>query len=289
VSTAAGYRRSPVRLVLGTGILAGTALQIFAILHGVRASWPGLPPVPGMVMGYVVEWLAAVVLATLAIELLRRYYRIATGGAVRAARAGGGSLGDRLTAWAARRWQQRKAQDAGAPAPSVTAAEPPPAVQPSPPPVAIPVVAPAAAAASPNGDTPMTTAEQPYARPPRRTPRAAPGASATWRAVASDIADFEPEDEADLARRFRDEAAGMAEYAGGIAALIEGLHERDGFAIASLGLMHDAADKVADASDDVVGAVSKFLAFYENLIAHAAEHGPDSAPHDGRFFTADLA
>jgi hypothetical protein len=135
----------------------------------------------------------------------------------------------------------------------------------------------------------MTTAEQPYARPPRRTPRAAPGASATWRAVASDIADFEPEDEADLARRFRDEAAGMAEYAGGIAALIEGLHERDGFAIASLGLRHDAADKVADASDDVVGAVSKFLAFYENLIAHAAEHGPDSAPHDGRFFTADLA
>ena len=53
--------------------------------------------------------------------------------------------------------------------------------------------------------------------------------------------------------------------------------------------MRDAADKVADASDDVVGAVSKFLAFYENLIAHAAEHGPDSAPHDGRFFTADLA
>jgi hypothetical protein len=288
VSTAAGVRRSPVRLVLGTGILAGTALQAFAMLNGVRASWPGLPPLPGTIVGFVVEWLAAVVLATLAIELLRRYYRIATGGAVRAARAGGGSLGGRLTAWAARRWQQRQAGHAGVPASAVTAAQAPPAVQAPPAPAPIPVAAPAAAVASPNGDTPMTTAERP-ARPPSRTPRAPAGASATWRAVASAIADFEPEDEADLARRFRDEAAGMAEYAGGIAALIESLHERDGFAIASLGLMHDAADKVADASDDVVGAVSKFLAFYENLIAHAAEHGPDSAPHDGRFFTADLA
>ncbi len=134
----------------------------------------------------------------------------------------------------------------------------------------------------------MTTAERP-ARPQARTPRAAPVASATWRAVASDIADFEPEDEADLARRFRAEAAGMAEYAGGIAALIERMHDRDGFDMASLGLMHDAADKVADASDDVTGAVSRFLTFYENLIAHAAEHGPDSAPHDGRFFTGDTA
>ena len=41
----------------------------------------------------------------------------------------------------------------------------------------------------------------------------------------------------------------MAEYAGGIAALIERMHDRDGFDMASLGLMHDAADKVADASD----------------------------------------
>ncbi len=134
----------------------------------------------------------------------------------------------------------------------------------------------------------MTAAERP-ARPPARTPRAPAGASATWRAVASDIADFEPEDEADLAGRFRAEAAGMAEYAGGIAALIERMHDRDGFDMASLGLMHDAADKVADASDDVTGAVSRFLAFYENLIAHAAEHGQDSAPHDGRFFTGDMA
>jgi hypothetical protein len=283
VSTAAGVRRSPVRLVLCTGILAGTALQAFAMVNGVRASWPGLPPLPGTIVGFVVEWLAAVVLATLAIELLRRYYRIATGGAVRAARAGGGSLGGRLTAWAGRRWERRLA-----PAAPAVGADVAPAVQAPPAPAAIRVAAPAAAVASPNGDTPMTTAERP-ARPPARTPRAPAGASATWRAVASDIADFEPEDEADLARRFRAEAAGMAEYADGIAELIERLHDRDGFAIASLGLMHDAADKVADASDDVTGAVSRFLAFYENLIAHAAEHGPDSAPHDGRFFTGDTA
>jgi hypothetical protein len=284
VSTAIGHRRSPVRLVLTTGIIAGSALAALAIINGIRVPWPGLPPVPGALLGFAAEWLIAVAVATLAVELLRRHHRALASGAWQAARGRGGSLIDRLAAWAGPRWQRRwaPAADALTEAPAVAVQAPPAAAIP------VPVAAPAAAVTSPNGDTPMTTAERPPARPPSRTPRAPAGASATWRAVASDIADFEPEDEADLARRFRAEAAGMAEYAGGIAALIERLHDRDGFAITSLGLMHDAADKVADASDDVTGAVSRFLAFYENLIAHAAEHGPDSAPHDGRFFTADL-
>jgi hypothetical protein len=281
VSTAAGYRRSPVGLVLVTGIIAGSALAALAIINGIRVPWPGLPPVPGALIGFATEWLIAVATATLAVELLRRHHKAIAASAWRATSGLGRSVMDHLTAWAGPRWQRRWALvDAltGAPAAAVHA----------PPAAAIPVPVAAPAVASPNGDTPMTTAERP-ARPPSRAPRAPAGASATWRAVASDIADFEPEDEADLARRFRAEAAGMAEYAGGIAALIERLHERDGFDMASLGLMHDAADKVADASDDVTGAVSRFLAFYENLIAHAAEHGQDSAPHDGRFFSGDTA
>ena len=284
MSTAIGHRRSPVRLVLITGIIAGSALAVFAIIHGIRVPWPGLPPVPGALLGFAAEWLIAVAVATLAVELLRRHHKAIAASAWQATSGRSRSVIDRLAAWAGPRWQRRWAPAAGAltEAPAAAVQAPPAAAIP------VPVAAPAAAVASPNGDTPMTTAERPcQATIPHA--EGAPGASATWRAVASDIADFEPEDEADLARRFRAEAAGMAEYAGGIAALIEGLHDRDGFAIASLGLMHDAADKVADASDDVVGAVSKFLAFYENLIAHAAEHGPDSAPHDGRFFTADLA
>lgn len=281
MSTAAGYRRSPVGLVLVTGIIAGSALAALAIINGIRVPWPGLPPVPGALIGFATEWLIAVATATLAVELLRRHHKAIAASAWRATSGLGRSVMDHLTAWAGPRWQRRWALvDAltGAPAAAVHA----------PPAAAIPVPVAAPAVASPNGDTPMTTAERP-ARPPSRAPRAPAGASATWRAVASDIADFEPEDEADLARRFRAEAAGMAEYAGGIAALIERLHERDGFDMASLGLMHDAADKVADASDDVTGAVSRFLAFYENLIAHAAEHGQDSAPHDGRFFSGDTA
>jgi hypothetical protein len=282
VSTAAGYRRSPVRLVLITGIIAGSALAALAIINGIHVPWPGLPPVPGALLGFAAGWLIAVAVATLVVELLRRHHRAVAAGAWQAARDRGGSLIDRLATWAGPRWQRRWAPAGALTEAPAAAVEAPPAVVP------VPVAAPAAAVASPNGDTPMTTAERP-ARPPSRTPRAAPGASATWRAVASDIADFEPEDEADLARRFRDEAAGMAEYAGGIAALIERMHERDGFDMASLGLMHDAADKVADASDDVTSAVGRFLAFYENLIAHAAEHGQNSAPHDGRFFSGDTA
>jgi hypothetical protein len=283
VSTAIGHRRSPVRLVLIAGLIAGSALTALAIFNGVRVPWPGLPLVPGELLGFAAEWLIAVAVATLAVELLRRHHKAIAASAWQATSGRSRSVIDRLAAWAGPRWQRR-----WAPAGELTGA--PAAAVPAPPAAAIPVpvAAPAAAVTSPNGDTPMTTAERP-ARPPSRTPRAPAGASATWRAVASDIADFDPEDEADLARRFRAEAAGMAEYAGGIAALIERMHDRDGFDMASLGLMHDAADKVADASDDVTGAVSRFLAFYENLIAHAAEHGPDSAPHDGRFFTGDMA
>jgi hypothetical protein len=282
VSTAIGHRRGRSRLVLVTGIIAGSALAALAIINGIRVQWPGLPPVPSALLGFAAEWLIAVAVATLAVELLRRHHKAIAASAWQATSGRSRSVIDRLAAWAGPRWQRR-----WAPAGELT--EAPAAVQ-APPAAAmpVPVAAPAAAVASPNGDTPMTTAERP-ARPLSRTPGAPAGASATWRAVASDIADFDPEDEADLARRFRAEAAGMAEYAGGIAELIERLHDRDGFDMASLGLMHDAADKVADASDDVTGAVSRFLAFYENLIAHAAEHGPDSAPHDGRFFTGDTA
>jgi hypothetical protein len=284
VSIAIGHRRSPVRLVLIAGLIAGSALAVFAFIHGIGVPWPGLAPVPGELLGFAAEWLIAVAVATLAVELLRRHHKAIAASAWQATSGRSRSVIDRLAAWAAPRWQRRWAPATGAltEAPAAAVQAPPAAAIP------VPVAATVAAVTSPNGDTPMTTAERP-ARPPSRTPRAPAGASATWRAVASDIADFEPEDEADLARRFRAEAAGMAEYADGIAALIERMHDRDGFDMASLGLMHDAADKVADASDDVTGAVSRFLAFYENLIAHAAEHGQDSAPHDGRFFTGDMA
>ena len=283
MSTAIGHRRSPVRLVLIAGLIAGSALTALAIFNGVRVPWPGLPLVPGELLGFAAEWLIAVAVATLAVELLRRHHKAIAASAWQATSGRSRSVIDRLAAWAGPRWQRRWAPAGELTEAPAAAVQAPPAAA-----IPVPVAAPAAAVASPNGDTPMTTAERP-ARPPSRTPRAPAGASATWRAVASDIADFEPEDEADLARRFRAEAAGMAEYAGGIAALIERMHDRDGFDMASLGLMHDAADKVADASDDVTGAVSRFLAFYENLIAHAAEHGQDSAPHDGRFFTGDMA
>jgi hypothetical protein len=281
MSTAIGPGPRRVRAVLITGIIAGSALAGFAVINGLHFSWPGLPAVLSALTGLAAEWLLAVAVATIAVELLRRHHRALAGRAWRSVRAGGSSLTGRLAGWAGPRWQRRWA-------PAVDTLTEAPAAE-APPAALVPVAAAAAAVTSPNGDTPMTATEHRPAGPAARSPRGGTVVSATWRAVASSIADFEPEDEADLAGRFRAEAAGMAEYAGGIAALIERMHERDGFDMASLGLMYDAADKVADASDDVAGAVSRFLAFYENLIAHAAEHGQDSAPHDGRFFTGDMA
>jgi hypothetical protein len=288
VSTAAGVRRSPVRLVLGTGILAGTALQAFAMLNGVRASWPGLPPLPGTIVGFVLEWLTAVVLATLAIELLRRYYRIATGGAVRAARAGGGSLGGRLTAWAARRWQQRQAEHAGAPAPSVTAAQAPPAVQAPPAPAPILVAAPAAAAAPvKNGDTPMTATDPPpvTAPPPPRRPANLPTPSALWRAVAAAAADFDPESEAETAAWLREQAAGLLLYAEGLMGAHSNTVDGRGVDPKAMQLLHEAADTCAEAAGTIAGAARDVITYFAE-VREFVQAGK-TMTKDGRWITGE--
>ena len=176
MSTAIGHRPRRVRAVLITGIIAGSALAGFGVINGLHFSWPGLPAVLGALTGLAAEWLLAVAVATIAVELLRRHHRALAARVWRSARARGGSLTGRLAGWAGPRWQRRWAPAAGAPAGAP--APPAPAA------IAVPAAAPAAAVTSRNGETPMpATAPAPEAPPMPPTTQASEPAR-TVRSVA---------------------------------------------------------------------------------------------------------
>jgi hypothetical protein len=307
-------RTSAPRIILLTGIAAGTAIVVTAYWDGLHPRIPGIsPPVLGSIAAAITMWLLLVGLAAVVAELLRRHHRsmasagwkhtkragVATG---RAAIRGGGAtyrytrrrgapLWQRLTRWAGHRWCDRT----GVPA---EAADHPPG-------------APASGDTSPNGDDAMTTrditpehpttphndwftfpepkgdGDQPRGRTRTAAPRVAPtvSAPANWKALAAAAGDFEPEDDSELLAWMASQVAGLSTYADAVISVYETCVDSIGLDPVAMSATHDVADAIAEAAVAVGYARQRFASHYSEVREFAANGGV--LPHDGRWITGE--
>lgn len=277
-------RASAPRIILLTGIAAGTAIVVTAYLDGLHPRVPGIsPPVLSSIAAAITMWLTVVGLAALAAELLRRHHRAMGSYAWRQSkRAGaatyhytrrrGGSVLRRLTRWAERRWHERSYDQQGAPALGDTAQ---------------------------NGDQTMANLrdlEDPFPEFPegdrgQRTrtaaPRVAPtvNAPADWKALAAAAGDFEPEDDSELLAWMASQVAGLSTYADAVISVYETCVDSIGLDPVAMSATHDVADAIAEAAVAVGYARQRFASHYSEVREFAANGGV--LPHDGRWITGE--
>ena len=310
------------RAVIWTGLVAGTAITVLAVLHGIRI--PGLE----VVLSVLATWALLVAGAITAAELLRRHHRAlarhaarhgkrgallaarhSRRGALAAARGahrGSQSAAGYLTRKAAARWQNREHRPLmfhrtrpGGPAPQTPAGTASTAVTvPVPPPPS--GTAPGAGSPPPERTTTMadtkvtddtTRARRPGGRIPpahraRHTAARAGGAvPAEWAGVITRAADFEPGDDGELLGWMGDEVSGVAGYAEALIDLYESCTAGIGLDPVAMTALHDVADAAAHAAETMSGAKTRFTDHYELPREFAGNGG--LMPHDGRWVTGD--
>ncbi len=311
------------RAVIWSGLTAGTAITVLAVLHGIRV--PGLQ----VVLSMLATWALLVIGAITAAELLRRHHRALARHAVRHGRRGAlftarhsrrGALaagrGARrssqsaagyLTQKAAARWQNRAHRPLlftrhSGPAPETPAG----AAGPAPAAVTVPVPPPSsgtargAGSSPPEGTTTMadtiinddtTRARRPGGRitpahRARHTAARTGGAlPAEWAGVIGRAADFEPGDDGELLGWMGDEVSGVAGYAEALIDLYESCTAGIGLDPVAMTALHDVADAAAHAAETMSGARHRFADHYELPREFAGNGG--LMPHDGRWVTGD--
>jgi hypothetical protein len=275
------------RAVVWTGVTLGTTLAILAMMHGLHLHLGGMPALPAVVFGALVEWALFVAASILLAEMIRRHHRTAARYTARqgsrGAAAGGQAvrrhaltLSEVAVAWAGPRWQRRTRGTPDEITPTV-----PSPVSPS---------ADNVEAVQPEGET-MATSTRAVSRisPDRRAQRTASRSGAVvpaeWAQVVTFTADFDPEDDGQLLDWMGGHVAGVAAYGEALIEVYEGLTRDKGADPKAAAAIHDVADAIAHAADMMADARAKFAEHYELPREFAANGG--LMTHDGRWVTGE--
>lgn len=112
-----------------------------------------------------------------------------------------------------------------------------------------------------------------------------PEPAAAWKELISRTAEFEPEDDGRLLSWMAGEAAGMADYAESVTGAYETAVRSVGLDPVAIRAMHDYADAVSEAAQEMAAARQKFAEFYAEIRNFTA--GGNKLPYDGRWVTGE--
>ena len=113
----------------------------------------------------------------------------------------------------------------------------------------------------------------------------AAGAAAGWKALASDMADFEPADDGELLAWMAEQVRGMLGYGDALTAVHETCVRSVGLDPAAMAALHDVADAAAECAGAMAKAIDRFRDVYAGPREFAADGGV--LPHKGRFITGE--
>ena len=136
-----------------------------------------------------------------------------------------------------------------------------------------------------SGGSDMTTETSGFGPGARRGRAPAMEPAVAWKELIARTADYEPEDDAQLLAWMAGEAAGMAGYAESMATAYETAVNSVGLDPAAMSAMHDYADSVAEAAQQMAAARQKFAEFYAEVRNFTA--AGNKLPYDGRWITGE--
>ncbi|MET8987774.1 hypothetical protein ABZW49_20195 [Nonomuraea wenchangensis] len=136
-----------------------------------------------------------------------------------------------------------------------------------------------------------TTATAPNSIPASTGPATAGGtpavpAPADWRALAIRVADFNPDDDADLINFMTQEIAGMAAYASAYEAVFQTCTGSLGLDPRSVQALGEFGENFVQITAEMARARARFVAIYEEVMRMVADG--TVMPHNGRFFTGNV-
>ncbi|WP_433516483.1 hypothetical protein ACQP2T_13475 [Nonomuraea sp. CA-143628] len=108
-----------------------------------------------------------------------------------------------------------------------------------------------------------------------------------WRATAGRVAEFNPESDADLINFMSMEIAGMCGYSDAYEALFETCTNSLGLDPRSVAGLGEFGERVVDLTREMALAHKRFVVIYEEVMRMVADG--TVMPHNGRFFTGDVA
>ncbi|GAA1749313.1 hypothetical protein GCM10009734_66470 [Nonomuraea bangladeshensis] len=137
-------------------------------------------------------------------------------------------------------------------------------------------------------DTTMTQPNIPAQAGGPATTEAAPAvqAPADWRTLAVRVADFNPDDDADLINFMTQEIAGMAAYASAYESVFQTCTGSLGLDPRSVQALGEFGENFVQITAEMARARARFVAIYEEVMRMVADG--TVMPHNGRFFTGNV-